>query len=100
LTYLHKREPTVQESAFQRLNRSRVGVDMKRRVFLVLAVTIGTLVAGVTNASAGSYCSLDPTVGAGVPLLKYSLGVKVAGSTVYASGTSSSTTFGGGVYIP
>lgn len=73
---------------------------MKKRVLLVLAVVVGSLAAGVTNASAGSYCSLDPTVGVGTPVVRYSLDVKVAGSTVYASGTSSSTKFGGGVYIP
>jgi len=73
---------------------------MKKRVLVVLAVAVASLAGGVMNVSAGSYCSLDPTVGVGVPLVKYSVVVKVAGSTVYASGTSSSTTFGGGVYIP
>jgi len=73
---------------------------MKKRVLVVLAVAVASLAGGVMNVSAGSYCSLDPTVGVGVPLVKYSVVVKVAGSTVYASGTSSSTTFGGGIYIP
>lgn len=73
---------------------------MKKRFLVLFAVAVGALAAGVTNVSAGSYCSLDPTVGVGVPLVKYSLDLKVAGSTVYASGTSKSTTFGGGVYIP
>ena len=73
---------------------------MKKRVLVVLAVAVASLAGGVMNVSAGSYCSLDPTVGVGVPLVKYSVVVKVAGSTVYASGTGSSTTFGGGIYIP
>jgi len=73
---------------------------MKKRVLVVLAVAVASLAGGVMNVSAGSYCSLDPTVGVGIPLVKYSVVVKIAGSTVYASGTKSSTTFGGGVYIP
>jgi len=73
---------------------------MKKRVLVVLAVAVASLAGGVMNVSAGSYCSLDPTVGVGVPLVKYSVVVKIAGSTVYARGTGSSTTFGGGVYIP
>jgi hypothetical protein len=40
----------------------------------------------MTNASAGTYCSLDPTVGVGLALAKY--------------GNSSSTILGGGVQIP
>ena len=71
-----------------------------RRLVVLVVLVVGMLFAGVTNVSAGSYCSLDPTVGVGVPLVKYSADVKVLGSTVYASGTSNSTTFGGGVYIP
>jgi len=73
---------------------------MKTRVVVLLAVAIGSLMAGVTNASAGTYCSLDPTVGVGVPVLKYSLKVNVLGSNVYASSTGTSTTFGGGVLLP
>jgi hypothetical protein len=73
---------------------------MKKRVLVVLAVAVASLAGGVMNVSAGSYCSLDPTVGVGVPVLKLALNVNVLGSKVYASTNGSSTTFGGGVYIP
>ncbi len=73
---------------------------MKRRFLVAVGLVAGALFASAVPASAGTYCSLDPTVGVGVPLLKYSVNVTVLGSTVHASGTSSSTTFGGGVYIP
>ena len=56
-------------------------------------------VVWVVNASASTYCSLDPTVGVGTPV-KYSLNVNLLGSHVYVSGTSKTTTFGGGVLIP
>jgi len=71
-----------------------------KRMVVVFVLVVGALIGGATNVSAGTYCSLDPTVGAGVPLVKYSVDVKVLGSTAYASGTGSSTTFGGGVYVP
>ncbi len=71
-----------------------------KRIVVVFVLVVGGLIGGATNVSAGTYCSLDPTVGVGVPLVKYSVDVKLLGSTVYASGTGRSTTFGGGVYIP
>jgi hypothetical protein len=49
---------------------------------------------GVTSASAASICSIDPTLRIGTPL-NYSLNVSVLGTHVYASGTSTTTTFGG-----
>ena len=71
-----------------------------KRILVVFVVVVGSLVAGATDASAGTYCSLDPTVGVGVPMTKYSATVSVLGSNVYVYGNSGSTTFGGGVYIP
>ena len=71
-----------------------------KRIVLVFVFAVGSLVAGVTNASAGTYCSTDPTVGVGVPLVKYSVSATALGSDVYLYGNKSSTTFGGGVYIP
>lgn len=70
-----------------------------RRMLLGFALAAGLALMGVVNASASTYCSLDPTVGVGTPV-KYSLSVNLLGSQVYASGTSSTTTFGGGVLIP
>lgn len=71
-----------------------------RRLLLALAVSACALVGGATTASASTYCSLDPTLGVGVPLVKYSVNISLLGSKVYASGTSSSTTFGGGLLLP
>ncbi len=71
-----------------------------RRMLLALALAAGWLIVGVTNASASTYCSLDPTLNVGVPGVSYSLNVKLLGSTVYVSGTKSTTTFGGGVLLP
>ena len=72
-----------------------------RRVLVATAVAIGALFAGASGASASTYCSLDPTVGAGTPV-KYSVTVSTSGllsSDLYLYGTSSTTTFGGGVGI-
>ena len=71
-----------------------------KRIVVVFLLVVGGLIGGATNVSAGTYCSLDPTVGVGVPVLKYSLKVNVLGSNVYASSTGTSTTFGGGVLLP
>jgi hypothetical protein len=71
-----------------------------KRIFLGLALSVGMLVMGVTNASASSYCSLDPTLGIGTPLTystSLTLSTSSTSTTVYASGTSSTTTFGGGL---
>ncbi len=70
-----------------------------KRILVAAAAAFGMLLMGGTSASASGYCSLDPTVGVGTPL-KYSVNVKLLGSTVYASGTSSTTTFGGGIALP
>jgi hypothetical protein len=68
-----------------------------KRLFSVVILAGGLLVMGVTNASAAMWCADDPTLSLGTPL-HYSLNVKlstsVTSTTVYASGTSSTTTFG------
>jgi hypothetical protein len=71
-----------------------------KRIFVGLALSVGMLVMGVTNASASSYCSLDPTLGIGTPLTystNLTLSTSSTSTTVYASGTGSTTTFGGGL---
>ena len=71
-----------------------------KRILLGLALSVGMLAIGVTNASASSYCSLDPTLGIGTPLTystNLTLSTSSTSTTVYASGTSSTTTFGGGL---
>ena len=65
-----------------------------KRILVAAAAAFGMLLMGATSASASSLCTVDPTVGAGTPL-NYSLSVSVLGTHVYASGTSSTTTFGG-----
>ncbi|HYT14127.1 MAG TPA: hypothetical protein VEL12_15175 [Candidatus Nitrosopolaris sp.] len=73
-----------------------------KRVFLSFVMCVGMLVIGVTNASA-AYCSLDPTLGIGTPIktnLKVSTSLLGTSTTVYASTTSSTTTFGGGIGLP
>jgi hypothetical protein len=67
---------------------------------MAFAVSLCALLAGATTASASTYCSLDPTLGIGVPLVKLSLNVNLLGSKVYASTNGSSTTFGGGLLLP
>lgn len=63
----------------------------------------GMLLMGITNASAGGYCYLDPTLGIGLPA-HYSIDVQLsavgASAHLYASGTHRTTTFGGGVGLP
>jgi hypothetical protein len=57
-----------------------MGVEM-RRLILVLALAVGLLFAGVTNVSASTYCSLDPTIGPltfGAGLGSYGLNAHVA----------------------
>ncbi len=74
-----------------------------KRVALGFATCAVMLAAGIVNASAAGYCSLDPTIRIGTPV-HYNLDVQLgAASTslhVYASGTSGTTTFGGGVGLP
>jgi hypothetical protein len=46
---------------------------------------------GVTSASA--YCSLDPTLGIGLPI-HTSVNVTIGSTTIYAHNNSTTTTFG------
>ncbi len=62
-----------------------------KRIVLGIALCVGMLFMGVTSASA--YCSLDPTLGIGLPL-HTSLNVTIGSTTIYASNTSTTTTFG------
>jgi hypothetical protein len=71
-----------------------------RRIFVAVGVCAGMLVVGVVNVSAGGYCSLDPTLGVGTPITystNLTLSTGSTSTTVYASGTSGTTTFGGGL---
>ena len=71
-----------------------------RRIVFGVALCAGLLFSGITNASAAIYCSADPTYKVGLPI-SYSLDVAVKtpllSTHVYASGTKSTTTWGGGV---
>lgn len=74
-----------------------------RRVVLGFAVCAGMLVMGVTNASAGNYCSLDPTLKVGLPVhtsVVIKASVLRTSLDIYAYNDSRSTTFGGGVGLP
>jgi hypothetical protein len=68
-----------------------------KRIVLGMAVCAGMLFMGGTSASA--YCSLDPTLGIGLPIhLSVNVSVSVLGrsTTIYAHNDSKTTTFGGG----
>ncbi len=74
-----------------------------RRVLLGFAVCAGMLVMGVTNASAGGYCSLDPTLNVGAPInTSTTISASLLGTStyVYAHNNSKSTTFGGVIGLP
>jgi hypothetical protein len=75
---------------------------MKRRILTSSFLAAGLMVIGITNASAHAYCSLDPTYNIGLPV-HYSINVHVStglvSADVYASGTSKTTTYGGGLGI-
>jgi hypothetical protein len=68
-----------------------------KRIFLGIALCAGMLFMGATSASAAVYCSDDPTLGIGLPInynLNLSLSAAGISTTVYGSGTRSTTTFG------
>jgi hypothetical protein len=67
-----------------------------KRILVAAALAFGMLFLGATSASASTLCTIDPTLGVGLPL-HYSLNVSVLGTHVYASGTSRTTTFGGAI---
>ncbi len=74
---------------------------MKRILFSV-ALCAGLMLASAISAGAAVYCSDDPTLNAGLPVhysLNVSLGTSLTSTTVYASGTSKTTTFGAGLGI-
>jgi hypothetical protein len=74
-----------------------------KRLGLSLVLVVGMLAIGATNASAARYCSVDPTLGVGLPVhtsVNVSLSLLGTSSHVYASNTSSSTTFGGVIGLP
>ncbi|HEX3507367.1 MAG TPA: hypothetical protein VHW94_03150 [Candidatus Dormibacteraeota bacterium] len=63
----------------------------------VMALAGGLMLMGVTNASAAMWCADDPTLAIGTPLhfnLNVTLTTPLTSTNVYASGTSSTTTFG------
>jgi hypothetical protein len=62
-----------------------------KRIVLGMALCAGMLFMGITSASA--YCSLDPTLGIGLPI-HTSLNITIGSTTIYAHNNSSSTTFG------
>jgi hypothetical protein len=65
-----------------------------KRVLMGFALAVGMLLIGVTNASASTWCTLDPTIGVGTPV-RFNLSVTILGTHIYAYGDSHSTTFGG-----
>ena len=74
-----------------------------RRLLLGFAVSAGMLAMGVTNASAGGYCSVDPTLNVGLPVnTSTTIYTSVLGIStyVYAHNNSKSTTFGGVIGLP
>ena len=74
-----------------------------KRLLLGFALSVGMLVMGVTNASASSYCSLDPTVGIGLPVhLKLTVSTSLLGTSsyTYVYNNSTSTTFGSVLGLP
>ncbi len=74
-----------------------------KRLLLGFALSVGMLVMGVTNASASSYCSLDPTVGIGLPVhLNVTISTSLLGisTNTYLHNNSTSTTFGSVLGLP
>ena len=68
-----------------------------RRILVAAALAFGMLLMGAVSASASTLCTIDPTLKVGTPI-SYSTNLSLSGgTTVYASGTSSTTTFGGAV---
>ena len=68
-----------------------------KRLFSVVVLAGGLMFMGITNASAAMWCADDPTLNLGTPLhynLNVTLSTGVSYTNVYASGTSSTTTFG------
>jgi hypothetical protein len=71
-----------------------------KRILVGLSVVVGTLVMGLTNASAAVYCDVDPTVPVGTPLTFSIVPTVSVGSLsvhAYVYGTQKTSTFGGGL---
>jgi hypothetical protein len=70
-----------------------------KRIFLGLSVVVGTLLMGLTSASAAVYCDVDPTIPVGTLTYRLTPTVKVGSLTVhaYVYGTPRTTTFGAGL---
>ncbi len=71
-----------------------------RRIVLSFALAAGMLVAATGSASAHTFCSVDPTLGIGVPGVKVTLSVNLLGSNVYVSSNGKSTTYEAGIGTP
>jgi hypothetical protein len=73
-----------------------------KRILVGLSVVVGTLVMGLTNASASVYCDVDPTVPVGTPLT-YAIAPTISLGTLavhpYLYGTRKTTTFGVGLSL-
>jgi hypothetical protein len=72
-----------------------------KRIFLALSLCAGMLFLGVVNAAA--YCSLDPTIGVGLPIhtnVKVHVSLLGISTDLYVHNTSRTTTFGGGIGLP
>ena len=67
-----------------------------KRILVGLSVVVGTLVMGLTNASAAVYCDVDPTIPVGTLTYRLTPTVKVGSLSVhvYVYGTPRTTTFG------
>jgi len=65
-----------------------------KRILVAAVLAFGMLLMGAISASASTICTIDPTLGVGTPL-HFSTSLSLAGTAVYANGTSSTTTFGG-----
>jgi hypothetical protein len=75
---------------------------MKRRLLSSTLLAMGLMVIGISNASAHAYCNLDPTYNIGLPVhysVTVHLNAGLVSADVYASGTSKTTTFGGGLGV-
>jgi hypothetical protein len=95
LTFLDIAVHRFQASALDRLNIQKGGIGDMKRIVLGMALSAGMLFMGVTSASA--YCSLDPTLGIGLPIhTSLNISVSLGGATtnIYLHNNSKTTTFG------
>jgi hypothetical protein len=71
-----------------------------RRIVLSFALAAGMLVAATGSASAHTFCSVDPTLGIGVPGVKATVSVNLLGSNVYVGTNGKTTTYEAGIGLP